>query len=97
MAGAGSSSATSTAGQQPSFLFSGDASKLQAAPNFDATTDLSQPSWRQSVFSYFGVSGTGSATGGAESPGSSGSSSGSTGYPSSSGTSTTPSSGSSNP
>jgi hypothetical protein len=42
---------------------------LQSAPNFDANTDLSQPSWRQSVFSYFGLSGRGSATGGAETPG----------------------------
>jgi hypothetical protein len=35
---------------------------------------MSQPSWRRSVFSYFGLGG-GSATGGAETPG--GSSSGS--------------------
>jgi hypothetical protein len=54
----------------------GDVSKLQSAPNFDASTDLTQPSWRQSVFSYFGLSGVNSAIGGAETPG--GSSSGST-------------------
>jgi len=75
------SSASSAAGatssmQQPSFVFTGDASKLESAPNFDATTDLSQPSWRQSVFSYFGLSGR-SAFGGAETPGGT-SSSGST-------------------
>ena len=65
-----SSSTTATAGlQQPSFTFSGDSSKLESAPNFDASTDLSQPSWRQSVFSYFGLSGHGSATGAAETPG----------------------------
>jgi len=72
-AGVGSTTTTTTAGQT-GFVFNGDTSKLQSAPNFDATTDLSQPSWRQSVFSYFGLSGTGSATGGAESPGSSSSS-----------------------
>jgi len=96
-AGAGTSSATSSAGQQASFVFSGDTSKLQAAPNFDAATDLSQPSWRQSVFSYFGLSGAGSATGGAESPGSSGSSSGLSTPSTSGSSSTTPHSGSSNP
>ena len=100
MAAAGQT--TSTPAGQISFVFNGDASKLQSAPNFEATTDLSQPSWRQSVFSYFGLSGTGSATGGAESPGSSGTSSGSTGSgtsssDTSSGSSTTPQSGSSNP
>lgn len=100
MAAAGQT--TSTPAGQISFVFNGDASKLQSAPNFEATTDLSQPSWRQSVFSYFGLSGTGSATGGAESPGSSGTSSGSTGSgtsssDTSSSSSTTPQSGSSNP
>jgi hypothetical protein len=57
--------------QQPSFVFSGDNTKLESAPNFDASTDLNQPSWRQSVFSYFGLSGNSSATGGAETPGAS--------------------------
>jgi len=71
---AGVGSTTTTTAGQTGFVFNGDTSKLQSAPNFDATTDLSQPSWRQSVFSYFGLSGTGSATGGAESPGSSSSS-----------------------
>ncbi len=79
MAGAGTSSSTSSTsgstGQQFSFVFTGDTSKLQSAPNFDANTDLTQPGWRQSVFSYFGVSGRGMPIGGAESPGSSGSSS----------------------
>lgn len=80
--GSSSSSAASTSGtsgQQPSFSFNGDDSKLQSAPTFDATTDLSQPGWRHSVFSYFGLSGSGAATGSAETPGSSssGSSSGS--------------------
>ena len=80
---------TTTAGQTTSFVFNGDASKLQSAPNFDATTDLSQPSWRQSVFSYFGLSGSSSATGGAESPGSSSTSSGGTSSPDTSGSSST--------
>jgi hypothetical protein len=95
---------TSATGQQMSFAFSGDTTKLQSAPNFDATTDLSQPSWRQSVFSYFGLSGTGAAIGGAESPGSSSSGSGSyssPGNPYSSppnpGSTTPPNSGSSHP
>lgn len=74
----GTSTSTST-GQQPSFTFSGESSKLQSAPTFDATTDLSQPGWRHSVFSYFGLTGSSGATGGAETPGgSSGSSSGTT-------------------
>jgi len=73
-------------GQQFSFVFTGDTSKLQSAPTFDANTDLSQPGWRQSIFSYFGVSGSGTATGGAESPGSSDSgSSASSGLPGTSG------------
>jgi sporulation protein YlmC with PRC-barrel domain len=97
-AGSGSSSATSATGQQQSFVFSGDTSKLQAAPNFDTTTDLSQPSWRQSVFSYFGLSGASSATGSAESPGSSSSGSLSTpDHSSGSSSSATPNSSSSNP
>jgi len=83
MSGTGSSSSS---GQQPTFTYSGDSSKLESAPTFDATTDLSQPGWRHSVYSYFGL-GAGSSTGGAGSPGgsyespsgSSGSSSGSSG------------------
>lgn len=58
---------------QPSFVFTGDSAKLESAPSFDATTDLSQPSWRHSIFSYFGLS-SGSATGGSETPGGSSSS-----------------------
>lgn len=90
-ASAGSSSGlvstSGTSGQQPSFTFAGDASKLESAPNFDANTDLSQPSWRQSIFSYFGLSGRGfGGTGAAETPGgSSSSSSGSQGSQSSTG------------
>jgi hypothetical protein len=69
-------STSSTSSQAPSFTFAGDVSKLQSAPNFDASTDLNQPGWRQSVFSYFGLPGGSSATGAAETPG--GTSSGST-------------------
>ncbi|PWU14104.1 MAG: hypothetical protein C5B50_17925 [Verrucomicrobia bacterium] len=83
--------ATTTA--TPSFTFSGESTKLQSAPSFDASTDISQKSWRQQVFSFFGLT-PGSATGGAESPGgtsgSSSSSPSSSTPPSSSGT--TPSS-----
>jgi len=66
-----SSSTSSVSSGQVSFQFTGDPSKLQSAPSFDATTDLSQPNWRHSVYSYYGLSGAGSATGGGESPGSS--------------------------
>jgi sporulation protein YlmC with PRC-barrel domain len=81
------SSATTSASQQPAFVFAGDVSKLEAAPSFDASTDLSQPTWRRSVFSYFGLGG-GAATGGAESPG---------GASSSGSSSSTPDSGSGTP
>jgi sporulation protein YlmC with PRC-barrel domain len=81
----GSSSASGTfasSGQsgQHAFTFNGDQSKLQSAPEFEESTDLSQSSWRQSVYSHFGVSPS-SATGASESSGGSsfGSSSGSAG------------------
>jgi sporulation protein YlmC with PRC-barrel domain len=64
-----SSSASSGTSAQQSFQFAGDNSKLDSAPSFDVNTDLSQPSWRQSVYSYFGLSGRGSI-GAAESQGS---------------------------
>lgn len=67
---AGTTGLTSTT-QQPSFVFAGDNTKLDSAPAFDANTDLNQPTWRQSVFSYFGLSGPGRAAGAAETPGSS--------------------------
>jgi sporulation protein YlmC with PRC-barrel domain len=71
------SSASSTAASPRSaghaFTFNGEATKLQSAPTFDPNSDITQPSWRQSVFSYFGVS-AGSATGGSDYPGSSSSS-----------------------
>jgi hypothetical protein len=78
-----------------SFTFTGDTSKLQSAPAFDPNQDLTQSSWRQSVFSYFGVT-PGSSTGGSESPGGSSSYSPSSGS-SSSGSSSTPGSSSSTP
>jgi hypothetical protein len=90
-----STTSTSITGQTPSFVFAGDTSKLDSAPSFDANTDLNQPSWRQSVFSYFGLSGTSGATGGAETPGSSSSGTSSSGTSSSG--STTPQSSSDKP
>jgi sporulation protein YlmC with PRC-barrel domain len=84
-------SASSTLGQ--SFVFNGEATKLQSAPTFDTSTDL-QGSWRQSVFSHFGVSAN-SATGGSESYGGRSygtSSSGASTSPGSSGTTPDPSS-----
>ena len=92
-AGAASTSATSgAAGAQTSFVFAGDTSKLQSAPSFSQANwpDISQPSWRHSIFSYFGMT-PGAATGAAESPGgTSGSSSSYPGSSSSPGTSPTP-------
>jgi hypothetical protein len=67
---AGSTSAgVSSSSQLPSFVFTGDTAKLQSAPAFDPNTDLTQPTWRQSVLSYFGLSSGGAATGASESPG----------------------------
>ncbi len=80
-----STSSSSTAGQE-SFEFVGNSSKLDSAPTFDPNTDLTQPNWRQSVYSYFGMSHGGMATGGATSPGSSAEGSG----PESSGASSSP-------
>jgi sporulation protein YlmC with PRC-barrel domain len=66
---------SSTAGSEVSFVFAGDPAKLQAAPTFDQNSwpDFSQPTWRQSIYSYFGMT-PGSSTGGATSPGGTGSS-----------------------
>jgi sporulation protein YlmC with PRC-barrel domain len=78
-ANTGSSTTASSMGQQ-TYTYSGDISKLQSAPAFDSTTDLTKPGWLQSIFSYFGMN-SGSATGGATSPGSSSSGSSSRSYP----------------
>ena len=51
-------SGTTSSTRQPSFVFTAEATKLESAPAFDPNTDLTQPNWRQSVFSYFGVSRT---------------------------------------
>jgi sporulation protein YlmC with PRC-barrel domain len=69
---------SSTLGQS-TFAFAGDTSKLMSAPSFDQSNwpDITQYSWRQSIYSHFGM--PGSATGGATSPG---------GYDSSTGSST---------
>jgi sporulation protein YlmC with PRC-barrel domain len=61
--------AANTGSSTTSFTYSGDVIKLQSAPAFDPNTDMTRPGWIQSVSSYFGISGT--ATGGATSPGSS--------------------------
>lgn len=70
--GAGSSAATTTTTDKDkdtvSFVFSGDASKLQNAPAFNESTDLSQPTWRQSVYSHYGLT-SGAAAGGSYTPG----------------------------
>jgi hypothetical protein len=51
-------------------VFTGDKGKLDGAPSFSQSNwpDITQPSWRQNVYSYFGVQ-PGSATGGSLSPG----------------------------
>ena len=84
--GQGASTTTSTTETQQSFTFSGDTSKLQSAPSFDQSNwpDITQFSWRQGIYSHFGMT-PGSATGGATSPGGAESSTGT----SSSGTSST--------
>ena len=91
-----SSTSTSSSSEEMSFVFTGDKSKLEGAPSFSQSNwpDLTQPSWRQSVFSYFGVQ-PGSATGGSFSPG--GSSSGSSTSPGSSSSSSSDSSQSQTP
>jgi len=63
---------------QPTFTFAGDVTKLQSAPSFDQSNwpDITQYTWRQSVYSHFGMT-PGSATGAATSPGGTESSSGS--------------------
>ncbi len=79
---------TSSEQQQVSFTFVGDQSKLQSAPTFSENSwpDISQPSWRHSIYSYFGMT-PGTATGGGTTPGgtSGGSSESNPNYPSPSG------------
>ena len=73
-----STTTTGTTGGQETFMFSGDSSKLQSAPSFDQSNwpDITQPSWRQSIYAHFGMT-PGSAMGGATSPGGTESSGGS--------------------
>jgi len=75
---------TSTSGGSQTFVFSGEASKLQSAPSFDQSNwpDINEPTWRQNIYSHFGMQ-PGSSTGGATSPGGTGSSSGNGTSPSS--------------
>jgi len=91
---------TSTTESQQTFTFSGDTSKLQSAPSFDQSNwpDITQFSWRQSIYSHFGMT-PGAATGSATSPGGTESSTGtsSTTPDSSSNSSSTPPAPSSNP
>ena len=67
----------STGSDQPvSFVFNGEKNRLDSAPSFDKSNwpDVSQPDWRQRIYSHFGMQ-PGSATGGATSPGGTSSSS----------------------
>ena len=56
--------------QPLTFVFTGDPAKLQSAPSFSQNNwpDVNQSSWRQSIYSYYGVS-PNVAYGGGESPG----------------------------
>lgn len=61
--------ATITRGQKLTFVAKVDRQKLEQAPSFSKTQwpDISQPTWSQQVYSYFGVQpeaagGTGSST-----------------------------------
>ena len=68
--GVSSSVASAATPSQHAFMFVGDSSKLQTAPSFDQSNwpDISQYTWRQSIYTHFGLT-SGSATGGATSPG----------------------------
>jgi sporulation protein YlmC with PRC-barrel domain len=68
--GMGGTGATAGSSEQVSFVFAGDKSKLDNAPSFDQSNwpDVTQPEWRQRIFSHFGMQ-PGSSTGGATSPG----------------------------
>jgi len=59
----------STGTQPLSFVFTGDPAKLQNAPSFSQNNwpDVNQQSWRQSIYSHYGVS-PNVAYGGGESP-----------------------------
>jgi sporulation protein YlmC with PRC-barrel domain len=85
--GVRSTAGTSASEVQPTFIFTGDTTKLLAAPGFAQTSwpDFGQQSWRHSIYSYYGMS-PGAGMGGAESP--SGSSTGNEGsrYPTPPGT-----------
>src|SRR5256885_6742077 len=74
----GATATSSTTESQQTFTFSGDSSKLQSAPSFDQSNwpDITQYSWRQSIYAHFGMT-AGSSTGGATSPGGTESSTGS--------------------
>jgi sporulation protein YlmC with PRC-barrel domain len=56
----------STGDQQPTFVFTGDKSRLDNAPSFERSNwpDLTQSDWRQRISTHFGA-----ATGGATTPG----------------------------
>ncbi len=86
-----SSSSSSGLSGQPTFVFAGDPSKLMSAPSFDSSNwpDISQYSWRQSIYSHFGMT-PGTSTGGATSPGGFDSSTGSSSSSSPGNNSSTP-------
>jgi hypothetical protein len=67
---AGATSASASLAGQQTFVFYGDRNKLLSAPSFDQSNwpDISQTSWRQSIYTHFGMT-PGSATGAATSPG----------------------------
>jgi sporulation protein YlmC with PRC-barrel domain len=73
----GLGSGATASSEQISFVFAGDKSKLENAPSFDQSNwpDVTQPEWRQRIFSHYGMPGIGTSTGGATTPGGTGTSS----------------------
>jgi sporulation protein YlmC with PRC-barrel domain len=78
----GATASTTSNEQPPTFVFSGDKSRLDNAPSFERNNwpEMTQPEWRQRIFAHFGMR-SGPSTGGATTPG---------GTDTSTGTSTTP-------
>jgi sporulation protein YlmC with PRC-barrel domain len=59
-----STASTSSRMEQPTFVFTGDKSRLDNAPSFDRNNwpNFAQSDWRQRIYSHFGASATGGAT-----------------------------------
>jgi len=75
-ASASASTSTSASGEQQSFIFTGEKTKLQNAPSFEESNwpQMNGSEWRRSIYSHYGVQ-AGYSSGAATSPGGVGSSS----------------------